>query len=83
MVKVGDTVFERLTIGEGKTREKYKGTVIYIHPQRRFFRAEFALPAGKVIEAFKIFRNVIVPKPVDEKHKRPKLAEMNRNRWKK
>lgn len=83
MLEIGDTVFERLQIGDSRTTRPYEGTVIYIHPKRRFYRAEFKLPMGTVIEAFQIFRNVIVPPPVDERHKRPKLAEFNRNRWKK
>ena len=82
VINVGDTVYNRLRIGKALTRVAYKGTVLYVHPQRRFYRAEYQLPAGSIIESF-----IIMPAPrkriVEEKHKRPKLAEINRNRWKK
>lgn len=35
-----------------KCKEKHWGTVIYIHPLRRFAVLEFSFPAGKVREAF-------------------------------
>ena len=52
MVNVGDTVYERLQIGESKTNKAYKGTVIYVHPKKRFYRVEFNLPSGTVRECF-------------------------------
>ena len=52
-VKVGDIVMERLQF-ESKSTVPYKGTVIYVHPEKRFFRAEFELPGGKVIEGFSL-----------------------------
>ena len=55
-VKVGDTVTERLQFDKGRSTVPYKGTVIYVHPKRRFYRAEFKLPGGYVREAFMINR---------------------------
>ena len=82
MVNVGDTVFRRLRLGDSTTQVSYMGKVIYVHPKGRYYRAEFEMPNGKIIEGF-----AIMPEPrkkvVDERHKRPKLAEFNRNRWKK
>lgn len=81
MVNVGDTIYERLQIGESRTTRPYKGTVIYVHPKKRFYRAEFQMPNGIIREAFLIWRNVKVEQDeVDEKHKRSHLAEFNRNR---
>ena len=50
-VKVGDTVTEKLRIGDSYSKPT-KGTVIYVHPKRRFFRAEFPVTSGVVREAF-------------------------------
>lgn len=55
MVKIGDIVHERLQL-ETKTDKSYEGTVIYIHPKGRFYRAEFQLPFGKVREAFQLIQ---------------------------
>ena len=54
-VKVGDIVHERLMFDKGKSTVPYKGTVIYVHPEGRFYRAEFELPGGKVREAFSLY----------------------------
>ena len=51
-VKVGDTVTERIQLDKGRSHVPYKGTVIYVHPERRFYRAEFQLGNGVVREAF-------------------------------
>lgn len=53
-VQVGDIVFERLMFDKGRSETVYKGKVIYVHPERRFYRAEFELPGGKVREAFSL-----------------------------
>ena len=83
MVKVGDTVYERLRIGESRTTKPYKGTVIYVHPKKRFYRAEFKMLNGVIREAFPIYKDVRVEQDeVDEKHKRPHLAEFNKKRRK-
>jgi len=83
MVEIGDTVFERLQIGESRTTKPYKGTVIYVHPKNRFYRAEFKMPNGIIREAFKIWKEVrVFQDEVDEKHKRPMLAEFNKKRRK-
>lgn len=55
-VKVGDIVFERLQF-DTKSTTPYKGVVIYVHPEKRFFRAEFELAGGKVTEAFSLYGN--------------------------
>lgn len=54
-VKVGDIVMERIMLDKGKSTIPYKGTVIYVHPEGRFYRAEFQLPGGKVREAFSLY----------------------------
>lgn len=54
-VKVGDIVMERLMFDKGKSTTPYKGTVIYVHPEGRFYRAEFKLPGGKVRESFSLY----------------------------
>lgn len=54
-VKVGDIVQERLQF-DTKSTTPYKGKVIYLHPERRFYRAEFKLAGGKVTEAFLMAR---------------------------
>lgn len=81
MVDVGDIVYHRLRIGDSTTQSEYKGTVIYVHPKGRFYRAEFQMPAGKIIEGFQMPVKE-EPRVVEDKHKRPHLAELNRNRWK-
>lgn len=53
-VKVGDIVTERLMFDKGKSAASYEGVVIYVHPEGRFYRAEFELPGGKVREAFSL-----------------------------
>ena len=80
MVKVGDIVQERLQF-ESRSTRLYKGKVIYVHPKRRFYRAEFQLQRGKVTEAFLIKRYTWTDQDeADERHKRPHLAELNRRR---
>ena len=52
-VELGETVHEHIMFDSSTpSRELYEGTVIYIHPKGRFFRAEFQLPGGVVREAF-------------------------------
>ena len=53
-IQIGDTVMERIQLDKGRSTVPYKGTVIYIHPERRFYRAEFELAGGKVRESFLI-----------------------------
>ena len=38
--------------GQGDRNER-DGTVVYIHPRRRFYIVAFALPGGTVREAFR------------------------------
>ena len=54
-VKMGDIVMERIQLDKGKSTIPYKGTVIYVHPEGRFYRAEFQLPGGKIREAFSLY----------------------------
>lgn len=54
-VKVGDTVMERLMFDKGKSLVPFKGTVIYVHPEGRFYRAEFELPGCKIREGFSLY----------------------------
>lgn len=51
-MKVGDKIGHmRPTYGakydNGDDRRTYPGTVVYIHPQRRFFSVEFEMPRGR------------------------------------
>lgn len=52
MVNVGDIVFHRLVMGDTRSIKEYKGTVIYVHPKKRFYRAEFPMECGVIREAF-------------------------------
>lgn len=54
-VKVGDIVREKLMFDKGKSTQLYEGVVIYVHPEGRFYRAEFQLPGGKVRESFSLY----------------------------
>lgn len=58
MVEVGETVWRTPVgfhemIGPGhQTKQRFKGRVIYVHPEGRYHRVAFDLPGGRVIEAF-------------------------------
>ena len=58
MVEVGETVWRTPVgfhemIGPGhQTKQRFKGRVIYVHPDGRYHRVVFDLPGGRVIEAF-------------------------------
>ena len=56
MIKVGDKVHKPLTgilyMGKGNTAPKFWGRVVWIHPERRFYVAEFATNMGSVRECF-------------------------------
>lgn len=81
-VVIGETIYEKLQF-ESRSEKAYKGTVIYIHPKRRFFRAEFQLENGKIIEAFPLYtRRFTWGDQMDKRRKRPQLAEFNRERAK-
>lgn len=55
-MQVGDKVRKPLTditSGNPKTpRPRFTGTVIWVHPEGRFYLAEFRLKAGTVRECF-------------------------------
>lgn len=55
-VKVGDEVEEYLTLGICRQQELTRGTVIYVHPEKRFYRVRFDLPGGNVAESFHCFK---------------------------
>lgn len=56
MVEVGETVWRTPVgfhemIGPGhQTKQRFKGRVIYVHPEGRYHRVVFDLPGGRVIE---------------------------------
>ena len=52
-VKVGDQVRLPLTLDKGF--KMLTGTVIWIHPERRFFQVEFQLPGGTVRESYSFY----------------------------
>lgn len=55
MIKIGDTVRKRLTgmlSPKDAPPPKMPGTVIWIHPQRRFYIAEFRIGNVKIRECF-------------------------------
>lgn len=55
-MQVGDTVHKPLTdivSGSANTpRTKFTGRVVWVHPQGRFYLAEFHLPGGVIRECF-------------------------------
>lgn len=57
-MKLGQTVIRLPTGFCGRNEENKKvlkpimGTVVYIHPKRRFHTVEFDLPGGKLRESF-------------------------------
>jgi len=52
-VELGETVHEHIMFDSSMpSRELYEGTVIYIHPEGRFYRVEFQLEGGTVREAY-------------------------------
>lgn len=55
-MQVGDTVHKPLTdivSGSANTpRPKFTGRVVWVHPQGRFYLAEFHLPGGIIRERF-------------------------------
>lgn len=60
-IQVGDIVHERLQF-DTKSQDEFEGVVIYVHPERRFYRAEFELLGGTVREAFSLYGNDRVTK---------------------
>ncbi len=59
MINLGDKVsVTPVTFGRTETHPKaqHMGVVVYVHPKRRFFTAEFELPGGRVRESFQFFR---------------------------
>ena len=56
-MQVGETVHKPLTdimSGSANTpRPKFTGRVVWVHPQGRFYLAEFPLPGGIIRECFK------------------------------
>lgn len=53
-MQVGDRIGHLApTISDGMVRGRAcPGTVIYIHPQRRFYTVQFDMPGGKCCESF-------------------------------
>ena len=55
-MQVGETVHKPLTdivSGSANTpRPKFTGRVVWVHPQGRFYLAEFQLPGGTIRECF-------------------------------
>lgn len=55
-ITVGDKVRKRITFGKcvGKNVDDpaYTGTVIWVHPQDRFYVAEFPFRNGKIRECY-------------------------------
>lgn len=56
-MQVGETVRKPLTdilSGSAKTpRPKFTGRVVWVHPEGRFYLAEFQFPCGIIRECFK------------------------------
>lgn len=55
-VKVGDKVTEKVTLGNCFQQEFMTGTVIYVHPKRRFYRVRFDMPGGSFTESYLFFK---------------------------
>ena len=51
MIKVGDTVKRRIKVYDPETRgfnaETMETTVVYVHPQRRFYVVRCDMPGGR------------------------------------
>ena len=55
-VEIGEKVVERLHIDKGLSI-KLEGTVVWIHPKKRFYRVEFITPKGfKLHESYQLYR---------------------------
>ena len=50
-MKVGDRVSELVSFGDTTPLRK-TGTVVYIHPERRFYVAEFEFEKGRLRESY-------------------------------
>lgn len=53
-MKLGDTVenHKMFAYSKGHKLEAFKGTCVYIHPDRRFFTLRYDLPGGTIHEDF-------------------------------
>ncbi len=49
-LKTGDTLLLPLSFQHGSSPQK--GTVVYIHPELRFFTAEFSVGNGRIRESY-------------------------------
>lgn len=69
MVKIGDVITRELSFGDMKGEKiRMTGRVVYVHPEERYYTAEFEFPRGRTIcESFPL-RNRIV---LDEGHEKP------------
>ena len=55
-VEIGEKVVEKLHIDKGLSM-KLEGTVVWIHPKKRFYRVEFITPKGsKLHESYQLYR---------------------------
>lgn len=56
LIKVGD----RIELPVYPERKPLPGEVIYVHPQRRYFRARFISDGGPIIESFNLYGPISV-----------------------
>lgn len=54
-IKVGDVVMESLTFDTHRQSSPVAGKVIYIHPNKRFYRVEFEQPGGRCVESYSCY----------------------------
>lgn len=52
--RIPETVYSGSMPGEKKTKRAHTGTVVYIHPQRRYYTVEFEMNGGKVRESYSL-----------------------------
>lgn len=57
MLKVGDKICKfAISYGTDCRRETKEGTVVYIHPQRKFFILEFRCPRDRLVRETFFFK---------------------------
>ena len=54
-LKVGDTVEQWLHFDKEPKEIKATGTVIWIHPEKRFYRVRFEQPGGTCTESYRFY----------------------------
>lgn len=57
-IELGQKVTETIHVDKGMVIKGVEGTVVYIHPKRRFYRVKFITPTGHTIhESYFLYRS--------------------------